>query len=48
MDTVVKLPGTEGIVESSWVHADRAFATLSYRNMDKILAKALRMIFGQG
>ncbi len=43
-DTNVKLAGTEGIVESSWVRADRAFATLSYRNMDKLLAKALRLI----
>ena len=38
------LPGTEGITEGAWVRADRAFATLSYRNMDRLLAKALRLI----
>lgn len=43
-EAVYKLPGTEGIVEAAWVRADRAFATLSYRNMDRLLAKALRLI----
>ena len=38
------LPGTEGITQGAWVKADRAFATLSYRNMDRLLAKALRLI----
>ena len=38
------LPGTEGIVKGDWVRADRAFSYLSYRNMDRILAKALRLI----
>jgi len=38
------LPGTEGITQGAWVPAERAFATLSYRNMERILAKALRMI----
>ena len=38
------LPGTEGITKGAWVSADRAFATLSYRNMDRLLAKALRLI----
>jgi len=47
-DTRVKLAGTEGITESAWVRADRAFATLSYRNQDKLLAKALRLIVEEG
>jgi diadenosine hexaphosphate hydrolase (ATP-forming) len=38
------LPGTEGITQGAWIASDRAFATLSYRNMDRILAKALRLI----
>ena len=43
-ESEVNLPGSEGIVEATWVRADRAFATLSYRNMDRMLAKALRLI----
>jgi 8-oxo-dGTP pyrophosphatase MutT (NUDIX family) len=46
-DSQFKLAGTEGIVQGDWVRADRAFATLSYRNMDMILAKALRLIVEQ-
>ncbi|MFZ6015177.1 MAG: NUDIX hydrolase [Patescibacteria group bacterium] len=38
------LPGTEGITQGAWVPVDKAFATLSYRNMDRLLAKALRLI----
>ncbi len=41
------IPGTEGIVEAAWIRADRAFASMSYRNMDRILAKALRLIVGE-
>lgn len=43
-DSQVKLDGTEGIVDFAWVRAYRAFATLSYRNMDRIVAKALRLM----
>jgi 8-oxo-dGTP pyrophosphatase MutT (NUDIX family) len=43
-DAQANIPGTEGIVEADWIRADRAFATMSYRNMDRILAKALRLI----
>jgi 8-oxo-dGTP pyrophosphatase MutT (NUDIX family) len=43
-DAQEHIPGTEGIVEASWIRADRAFASMSYRNMDRILAKALRLI----
>lgn len=43
-DAQVKLSGAEGIVDSVWVRADRAFATLSHHNMDRLLAKALRLI----
>lgn len=43
-DAEFKLSGSEGLVEGAWIRADRAFATLSYRNMDRILAKALRLI----
>ncbi len=39
-----ELPGKEGITEAAWIQAERAFATLSYRNMDRLLAKALRLI----
>jgi len=46
-DAAFKLPGSEGIVDGAWVRSDRAFATLSYRNMDRILAKALRLIVEQ-
>ncbi|MDF1496912.1 MAG: NUDIX domain-containing protein [Patescibacteria group bacterium] len=38
------LPGTEGITQGAWVPTEKAFATLSYRNMDRLLAKALRLI----
>lgn len=43
-DAEFKLAGSEGVVDGAWIRADRAFATLSYRNMDRILAKALRLI----
>ena len=43
-DAEFNLPGSEGIVEGAWIRADRAFATLSYRNMDRLLAKAMRLI----
>ncbi len=44
-DSHFNLPGTEGITQGAWIASDRAFATLSYRNMDSVLAKALRLIF---
>ena len=47
LDAQVKLSGSEGIVEAAWVRADRAFATLSHHNMDRLLAKALRLIVEQ-
>lgn len=46
-EALVHLPGSEGIVDASWVRADRAFATLSYRNMDRLLAKAMRLIVAE-
>mgnify|MGYP003521780588 FL=1 len=39
-----KLTGSGAIWEGAWVKAHQAFAMSSYRNLDRLLSKALRYI----
>ncbi len=39
-----RLTGEEAIWEAIWVPADQVFETSGYRNLDRLLAKALRII----
>lgn len=43
-DARERITGEEGINEASWVPAYRAFDMSGYRNLDRLLSKALRMI----
>jgi 8-oxo-dGTP pyrophosphatase MutT (NUDIX family) len=44
-DTKEKMSGVEGgMWEATWVKAQEAFATSGYRNLDRLLSKALRII----
>ena len=42
------LTGEGAIWEAQWVKADKAFATSGYRNLDRLLSKALRIVFHEG
>ncbi len=43
-DAKEHLTGEEAIWEAVWVPADKVFETSGYRNLDRLLAKALRII----
>jgi len=43
-----KMTGEGAIWEASWVRAHQAFHTSGYRNLDRLLSKALRLIAEQG
>ena len=45
-NTEVKLPGIEGITEANWFKAAQAFSVSGYRNLDRLVAKALRLVGG--
>ncbi|MCA9384438.1 MAG: NUDIX domain-containing protein [Candidatus Magasanikbacteria bacterium] len=42
------LTGEGAIWEAQWVKVDKAFATSGYRNLDRLLSKALRIVFHEG
>ena len=42
-DAKESLPGTEGIMKADWFPADKAVTASGYRNLDKLLSKALRL-----
>jgi len=42
-DAKEELPGTEGIMTAEWIPAGKAVTASGYRNLDKLLAKALRL-----
>jgi 8-oxo-dGTP pyrophosphatase MutT (NUDIX family) len=43
-DAQERLTGDGAIWEAAWVKAHQAFAVSSYRNLDRLLSKALRLI----
>ena len=43
-DAKERLTGSGAIWEGVWVKAHQAFSTSSYRNLDRLLSKALRLI----
>jgi len=42
-DAQEALPGTEGIMKADWFPAEKAVTASGYRNLDKLLSKALRL-----
>ncbi len=43
-DAKEKMTGAEEMWEAAWVRLDRVFDVSSYRNLDRLLARALRLI----
>ncbi|MDP3793586.1 MAG: NUDIX domain-containing protein [Candidatus Uhrbacteria bacterium] len=43
-----KMTGEGAIWEASWIRAHQAFSMSGYRNLDRLLSKALRLIAEQG
>jgi 8-oxo-dGTP pyrophosphatase MutT (NUDIX family) len=42
-DAKEQLPGTEGIMSAEWFPAEQTASMSGYRNLDKLLSKALRL-----